>query len=116
MLRNKGTSSLLLMSVALFSVLLFAPVSAMAENVIFVKAAEQQHLERLSTRITSLSKVSIGLDDEGNAMISYGKLSVSFLNDSGGSSRDNRTQSLRLPSLQDIASIGGLNVKLDIAF
>lgn len=116
MLRNKGTSSRKMMYVALFSFLLLAPVSVMADSVTFVKSAGQQHLDQLSLQISSLSNVSIGLDAEGNGMIRCGKLSVSILNDAGKSSMDYRSQSGKLPSLQDMASIGGLSVRVDIAF
>ena len=116
MLRNIGTSSLKLMYVALFFIMLFTPVLVMAESVTFVKVTAHQNLDQLSPRISSFKNVSIGLDDEGNGMVRYGKLSVTFLNDAGKSPMDYRIQSGKLPSLQGIASIGGLSVKLDIAF
>jgi hypothetical protein len=116
MLRNKIISSRKLMYVALFSHLLFTPVPVIAESVTFIKAAEQQQFDQLSPKISSLSNISISLDEEGNGMIRYGKLSVSFLNDAGRSPVDKQVQPSKLPSLQDMASIGGLNVRLEISF
>jgi hypothetical protein len=96
------------MAIVIASPLLLAPVNAIAESI----ASVQQQLQQPA----SLKKVRIGLDDDGNAMIRLDKVSISFIYEAGNSSQESRTQLVNSFVRLDVACLGGLSVKLGIAF
>ncbi len=115
MSENQSTSPRKLFNVAVFiaSSVLLVPVSSFAESMTFVQTADAQK----SSRVASLKKVCIGLDEDGNALLRYGKVSVTFIYDAGSSSSESRTQSWNSTTpRQEVASLGGLSVKLGFAF
>jgi len=95
--------------------LLAAPLPVRAENLTFVRAAEQQHLAPSPLQQVSAVKPGrLGLDDDGNIMVRFNRMSVTFIYDGGGSPQENRLR----PNIQrqEVASIGGLSVKLGVSF
>jgi hypothetical protein len=88
----------------------------MAESVTFEQIGNQQQIDTFTPQTTSLNEVSIGLDNDGNAMIRYGNLSLSLIYDVGSTLQKSRSQSRYADSRQEVATIGGMSVKFCIDF
>jgi len=93
---------------------LVAPSPARAENLVIFHSASQQHHEPSPTQPTSAKQARLALDDDGNVMVRFNRMSVTFIYDAGGSLQESRMRP-NVPH-QEVACLGGLSVKLGVSF
>lgn len=99
---------------ALFTPLL-APLPARAENVLFLQAPSQQLREQTAPQAPAAKKNRLTLDDDGNVMVRYNnRVSVTFIYEAGVGTQESRIKAAT--PRQEVASLGGLSVKLGVAF
>ncbi len=113
-----SASPRLLLNAAIFvaASLLIAPLPAIAETMTLTQTADQNQLVQSSSQVTSLKKVRLALDNDGNVMVHFGGVSVTFIYEASGSPQENRTQSGNSASRQEVACLGGLSIKLGVTF
>ncbi|QEM67735.1 hypothetical protein FO488_05920 [Geobacter sp. FeAm09] len=95
--------------------LLLAPLPARADNVIFLQVPDHQLREQPDPQASAVKKARLGLDDDGNVMVRYNdRVSVTFIYEAGANPQESRLKA-SVPH-QEVACLGGLSVKLGVAF
>lgn len=94
--------------------LLVAPLTARAENLTFVRSADQQRLAPPPPQAPATPKTHLSLDDDGNVMVRFNRVSFTLIYETGGSSLENRIRQ-NVPR-EDVASLGGVSVKFGFSF
>jgi hypothetical protein len=56
------------------------------------------------------------MDDDGNVMVRYGSVSVTFIYESGSNPQESRIQASSSATRQEVACLGGVSVKFGVAF
>lgn len=87
---------------------------ARAENLVHLRLADPQQLNQSHPQARSTKQTRLALDDDGNVMVRFNRMSVTFIYDAGGSPQDNRMRP-NAPH-QEVACLGGLSVKLGVSF
>jgi len=116
-MRVRPPASLRLFTAAAISAAIYlflAPLPARAENLIIFHSADQQYHEPPPPQPYSVKQARLPLDNDGNIMVRFHKLSVTFVYDAGGSPQDNRMRP-NIPR-EEVASLGGLSVRLGVSF
>jgi hypothetical protein len=96
--------------------LLLAPLNAFAETVTFTQTISRQQIDQANLQPPSLKKMRLALDDDGNVMVRYGSVSVTFIYESGNPPQESRMQSSISATRQEVACLGGVSVKFGVAF
>lgn len=102
------------MAAAIAACLLSVTLPARAENLVIFRSADQQRLEPSHPQAVSGKQARLALDDDGNVMVRFNRMSVTFIYDAGGSPQENRMRP-NVPH-QEVACLGGLSVKLGVSF
>lgn len=114
--QNTSPRMFLIVAIIVASFLSFIPQTATAEPITFVRTAELHQVALPSSKTTSLKKVRLALDDEGNVMVRYGSVSVTFIYEAGSTPQESRIQQGTSTSRQEVACLGGLSVKFGVTF
>ncbi|MFZ3209325.1 MAG: hypothetical protein WA140_10890 [Geobacteraceae bacterium] len=111
-------SSRLFLNMAIFVTvsLFYAPKPVIAETMAFIITPDKGLIGQDSPKVTSINKLRLDLDEDGNVMIRHGKVSVTFIYEDGNGSQENRIQSGNSASRKEVACLGGLSVKLGVTF
>jgi hypothetical protein len=94
---------------------LFSPLSAFGESVAFVRTAATSQENFNFLQNDSLKKVSLTLDNEGNVIVSYGGVSCTFIYGIS-SPQESKEHPVLTPSGSQVASLGGICLKIGITF
>ena len=91
-----------------------APQTAHAENLIYFHSADLQHPVPVIPHAPAAKQTRLALDDDGNVMVRFNRMSVTFIYDAGGPPQENRMK----PDVarQQVACLGGLSVKFGVNF
>ncbi|KAA0894086.1 hypothetical protein [Oryzomonas rubra] len=93
---------------------LLVPLPARAENVLFLQAPNQQLRDQPAPQLPAAKKTLLTLNDDGNVMVRYDRVSVTFIYEAGVGAQESRIKAAA--PRQEVASLGGLSVKLGVAF
>jgi hypothetical protein len=98
-------------AIIIAAAVIFSPLSAQAETIIFTQSAAPQQSAIAPTH----NKLRLALDDDGNVMVRFMRVSLTFIYEAGGAP-DNQLQSSVTTSRQEVACLGGLSVKFGLTF
>jgi len=103
---------LILLVAAAAAISSFSPQTACAENITLVRTASLSQ----NTLASPQKRARLGVDSDGNVMVRYGGVSVTFIYDAASAAKDSREFASASAQRQEVASLGGLSVKLGVAF
>lgn len=113
--KNPALPSLIMTVAICAAMCLFAaPQPAHAENLIYFHSADLQHPVPALPHAPAAKQGRLALDDDGNVMVRFNRMSVTFIYDAGGPPQENRMRSD--VAHQEVACLGGLSVKFGMTF
>ncbi len=111
MVAKFSTSPLIFFNALAIVLSLLAPLTAGAEIVTFDRTTQTPH-----EQYSPLKKVRLALDDDGNVMLRFRRVSLTFIYEADSPAQDSRLQSGVTATRQEVACLGGVSVKFGLTF
>jgi hypothetical protein len=95
--------------------ILLSPLAAFGESMAFIRTAATSQENFSTLQNDSLKKVRLTLDNEGNVIVRYGGVSCTFIY-GVSSPLESKGHPVLAPSGSQVASLGGICLKIGITF